>query len=52
MRLSQNRPLFDVAQMCVKPRKANVSGFPRPVGCANWYVAVTCRFVPKLGSVL
>ncbi len=23
-----------------------------PVGCANWYVAVTCRSVPQLGSVL
>jgi hypothetical protein len=32
MRLSQNRPLFDVAQMCVKPRKANVSGFPGLLG--------------------
>ena len=30
MRLIQNRPLFDFAQMCVKPRKSNVSGLPRP----------------------
>ena len=30
IRLTQNRPLFDFAQMCVKPRKSNVSGLPRP----------------------
>lgn len=30
MRLSQNRPVLDFAQMCVKPRKSNVSGLPRP----------------------
>src|SRR6266536_455388 len=30
IRLTQNRPLFDLAQMCVKPRKSNVSGLPSP----------------------
>ena len=29
-RLTQNRPLFEVAQMCVNPRNVNVSGFPSP----------------------
>ena len=33
IRLSQNRPLLDFAQMCVKPRKSNVSGLPRALGC-------------------
>src|SRR6266498_3199420 len=28
MRFTQNRPFLDVAQMCVKPRKSNVSGLP------------------------
>ena len=30
IRFNQNRPFFVVAQMCVKPRKSNVSGFPSP----------------------
>jgi len=30
MRLTQNRPPLDVAQMCVKPRKPDVSGLPSP----------------------
>ena len=30
MRLIQNRPFLDLAQMCVKPRKSNVSGLPCP----------------------
>jgi hypothetical protein len=30
MRLSQNCPFRFFAQMCVKPKKSNVSGFPRP----------------------
>jgi hypothetical protein len=30
IRLIQNRPLLDFPQMCVKPRKSNVSGLPRP----------------------
>jgi len=31
IRFTRHRPvLFDVAQMCVKPRKSNVSGFPAP----------------------
>jgi hypothetical protein len=30
IRRTQNRPFFDVAQMCVKPRKSNVSGLPSP----------------------
>ena len=30
MRLSQNRPPLVFPQMCVKPRKSNVSGFPTP----------------------
>lgn len=30
MRRSQNRPFFDSAHRCVKPRKSNACGFPRP----------------------
>ena len=33
MRLSQNRPDLDFAQMCVNPKKSNVSGLPRPRSC-------------------
>ena len=28
MRLTQNRPFRDLAQMCVNPRKSDVSGLP------------------------
>ena len=33
IRRTQNRPSRILAQMCVKPRKSNVSGFPRPRAC-------------------
>src|SRR6266516_111230 len=33
IRFSQNRPFPDFAQMCVNPRKSNVSGLPSPRGC-------------------
>jgi hypothetical protein len=33
MRRTQKRPSRIVAQICVKPRKANVSGFPTPRAC-------------------
>ena len=33
MRLSQKRPFLVFPQMCVKPRKSNVSGFPSPRFC-------------------
>src|SRR6267378_8177451 len=29
-RLTQNRPFFDFPHMCVKPKKSNVSGLPKP----------------------
>ena len=32
MRLIQNVPVRDFAQMCLKPRKSNVSGLPRSSG--------------------
>ena len=35
MRRTQNRPLLVFAQMCVKPRKSNVSGFPTPRACRS-----------------
>ena len=36
MRRSQNRPSLVFPQMCVKPRKSNVSGLPRPRACRRW----------------
>ena len=30
LRRTQNRPRLEVAQMCVNPRNANVSGLPSP----------------------
>jgi hypothetical protein len=29
-RLTQNRPFFGFSHMCVKPKKSNVSGLPKP----------------------
>jgi hypothetical protein len=50
-RLSQNRPDFDdVAQMCVKPRKSNVSGFPRPRRDRS-RTALRPNFRPSLGRL-
>jgi hypothetical protein len=36
IRFSQNRPFPDFAQMCVKPRKSNVSGLPSPWAALGW----------------
>ena len=33
IRFSQKRPFPDLADMCVKPRKSNVSGLPPALGC-------------------
>jgi hypothetical protein len=35
-RRSANRPRLSFAQMCVKPRNANVSGLPRPRFCRTF----------------
>jgi len=49
---------FDVVEVCGRSSTAAATGAPDadrappPVGCTNWYVAVSCWFVPKLGSVL
>ena len=36
LRLHQKRPSFVLPQMCVKPRKSNVSGLPTPRVLAVW----------------
>ncbi len=49
MRLTQNRPLSGVAQMCVKPRKSNVSGFPAPVRGLFVSSALSCGVSGRCG---
>ena len=43
IRRTQNRPLPALAQMCVKPRKSNVSGLPRPRAAGRWRHAARTR---------
>jgi hypothetical protein len=43
-RFTQNRPFHDFPQICVKPRKSNVSSLPKPCW-VPWAARWSCRSV-------